>query len=483
MKHLERMAWSHRPHFVPRQMLTAEQLNSGLDDEMMRQQLLNRAIHGYGVVVGYGPAVRDDGTLDLHRGCLELTGGLALDRHGRMLYWRGGRIGMDHLVGPRPDHEGHYTLSAHFACRPPLTDACHPIAGDDSQWSREGVVFTLRAGCSDIDRCCPEHPIGSCVGHDEYLCRRTGGLPGNDAGTVRVSDDVQWLLRKPGQLCPTDVGMWMYDPDPEVAVPIACLEICDLANPRPGEHEHEHEAEGEEGQETGPECEPRYGFCPARPRACRVRPLVYRNPLLYELSNCCDVELPRIRSISWQDWIDRGWSTPVEWDDFRERITRGLEIRFSRPIQVGTLHEASIHLAAVIKNRDADYWISRRVPTVRRSGRTYIEPIDRYGDVAWGVRLRPTPDWLRSEVTGDDSNLFYGAHFELTIRGQILRDECGQVLDARPVAAHGRARCETRPGGDFVSVFRVAPRPARDRSTDGEGDGEGDGDGEGESQE
>ena len=377
MKHLERMEWSHRPHFVPRQMLTAKQLNSGLDDEMMRQRLLNRAIHGYGVVIGFGLVVGDDGTVDLRRGCLELTGGLALDRHGRMLYWRGGRIGIEDLVGPRPATTDHYTLSAHFACRPPLTDGCHPVSGDGSQWSKEGVVFTLREGCSEVDRDCPEHPIGSCVGHDEYLCRRTGGLLGNDDRTVPVSDDVQWLLQRPGELCPTEVDGWMYDPDPRVAVPIACLEICDLTD-----------------RERDPDCYPCFGFCPSPPRSCDVRPMVYRNPLLYELANCCDTELPMIASISWQDWIDRGWATRVEWEDFQARITGGFEIRFSRPIQVATLHEASIHLAAVVKNRDADYWIARRVPTARRSGFTYIEPIDRDGDVAWGVRLRSTPDWL-----------------------------------------------------------------------------------------
>src|SRR3712207_2569889 len=105
----EHSSWSSRPVFRPRQMLTAEQLNRGLDDEMMRQQLLNRAIHGFGVVVGFGLVVRDDGVLDLDQGCLELTGGLALDRHGRMLHWRGGRIAPDDVVGRPPDCEGPYT--------------------------------------------------------------------------------------------------------------------------------------------------------------------------------------------------------------------------------------------------------------------------------------------------------------------------------------------------------------------------------------
>jgi hypothetical protein len=437
MKHLERMEWSHRPHFFPRQMLTADQLNSGLDDEMMRQQLLNRAIHGYGVVVGFGLVVGSDGgTLNLHRGCLELTDGLALDRHGRMLLWRGGRIGIEDLIGPRPAAAGYYTLSAHFACRPPLADVCSPVSSDRSQWSKEGVVFTLREGCSDVDRDCPHHPSGSCVGPDEYLCRRTGGLPGHRRDTVRVSDDVGWLLRRPGELCPTDVDGWLYDPDPRVAVPLACVEICDLAD-----------------REQDPDCEPCFGFCPSAPRSCEVRPFVYRNPLLYELANRCDVALSRVEWISWKDWIDRGWKERIPWAEFAQRLRTdepGMKIRFTRPIQVATIHPASIFFAALTHERNSDYWERHQVPM-------RLDPIDDDGGLAWGVALVPDQDWLSAEVTGRRSSLFGGARFELTIRGQLLRDECGQVLDARPVGlpdGHGQAM----PGGDFISVFRVRRR-------------------------
>jgi hypothetical protein len=456
-------------------VLTAKQLNAGLDDGLNRQRLLNRAVHGYGVVVGLGLAVRDDGMLDLDRGCLELTGGLALDRHGRMLYWKGGRIGIGDLVGRRPDREGEYTLCAHFACRPPLTDGCPPFAGDQAQWWTEGVAFTLRPGCRDVDRSCPEHPAGACVGHDEYLCRRTGALPGRPR-SVPVSDDVEWVLRDPGQLCPTGFQRWMYDPDPEVCVPIACLQICDLANHDDDQHpsdtydERREEAKvqqaGEPAGETEqdhlkrpapePDCEPRYGFCRSRPRSCRVRPLVYRNPLLYELANCCDVELPRVSSVSWQDWIDRGWKERVPWPDFERRITAtaptdGFWIRFTRPIEAETIHAASVYLAALTHERDTDYWVSQQVP-VR------LTLLDERDGVAAGVRLEADRDWLNAEVTGRRSSLFAGARFELTIRGQLLRDECGQMLDARPIDIQGHARCQSRPGGDFVSVFRVGRR-------------------------
>ncbi|OJF14192.1 hypothetical protein [Couchioplanes caeruleus] len=438
MTHTEHIAWSQRPSFRPRQVLTAEQLNRGLEDELNRQRLLNRAVHGYGVVLGFGPVVDEDGDLVLRHECLEITTGLALDRHGRMLYWPGGHLGVRDTVGERLTRPGHYTLYAHYARRPPLTDGCPPSIADRSPWWLEGVVFTLGHGCRHIDRHCPDHPIGFCVGHEEYVCRRTGSLPGQNDHTVPVSEDVAWLPRRPGDLRPTCVEDWTYDPDPEVAVPIACLEIGDLVD----------------RDREGPDCEPRYGLLPSPPRACSVRPLVYRNPLLYELVTGGDVALPRVKSISWYGWIERGWATPVEWNEFEHTITTtGFEVWFTRPIRVATLHEASVFLTAILRDRDADYLRSRRVPTDGRHDKSRVEPLDRHGDVAGGVRLRPTREWLQNEVTGKYSNLFDGVRFELTIRGQLLRDHCGRMLDARPIDARGHG--EARPGGDFVSAFQV----------------------------
>src|SRR4029077_21094736 len=122
----------------------------------------NRGGHGYGVVVGFGLVVDDDGRLVVTGGCVELAGGLALDRHGRMLYWKGGHIGPSDIVGPPPTAAGRYTLRAHFAAQPPEADGCLPFAGERALCCREGVVFTLQPECEPAARRCPTHPEGAC---------------------------------------------------------------------------------------------------------------------------------------------------------------------------------------------------------------------------------------------------------------------------------------------------------------------------------
>jgi hypothetical protein len=460
--------WSRRPQFVPRQVLTAQQLNGGLEDELIRQRLLNRALHGHGVVFGYAPTVDPHGNLVTKNGCAELSCGLALDRHGRMLYWPGGWLCMGDIVGKQPDCEGHYTLCVHYAERLVPPDECGPCSKDNARWREQTVVFTLEKGCDRIDRHCPEHPEGTCISHEDYICQRIGAV----SGPIPPADDLKWACADPGPLCGTDCGGWLYDPD--ACIPIACVEICDLTaekkppkddcDPRqeyrPGQDYKEQRQTGDPKDDCRPEpedcgCAPKYGFCPCRPETCLVRPHVYRTPLLYELLNCCDVDVARVKDVTWRRWIAAGWRWRVPWDEFERRMTSetdGFAVWFSKPIQIRTLHQGSIFMTALIQERRSDYWIPQRIPMRE------IRPLKREGDCAWGVLLVPETDWVQAEIAGRRSTLINGARIEFSLRGQILRDKCGQMLDARPLDIESCARCQGRPGDDFVTVFRVGPK-------------------------
>lgn len=445
---VEREAWSRRPHFSPRQRLTAGQLNTGLLDELERQQIINQAIHGFGVVMGYGLAVHEDDTLDLRHGQLKIGDGLALDRYGRMLVWKRGCIGMDDLVGPQPREAGWYTLVAHYAVRSPDAEDCTHPHGTPSLWTEETVVFSLRPGCKERECGCPEHPSDRCVSHGEYVNRRNGGLPG-EFSSVAPSPDVRWLGENPDAPRASGDGGWAYDLDPRVGVPLACVEICDLTGDHGSKQDDapDHEAA---------DCERRWGFCPdSKPDTIRIRPLVYRNPLLYELTRCCDIDPPRVKEISWQDWVNRGWKgDPVPWNAFADVVAdpdRGFIVRFTKPVDAATLHEASFFITVFYPDDDAA-WRSYRVPA------SSIVPEGQSGNVDVARLIPDQGEWLRSEVKGKRSHLFDGCRIEVTIRGQLVRDECGRMLDARPIGLECDTSCQARPGADFVTVFQVAAR-------------------------
>lgn len=440
-KQIRYEAWSRRPHFTPGQSLSADQLNAGLDDELQRQRLLNRALHGHGVVFGYALSREADGGLVTQRECIELSCGLALDPHGRMLYFDGGWLGMRDIVGKQPTCEGRYTLRAHYAERLTPPDECGPCPPENARFRERRVVFTLSLGCDRAERECVEHPIGACISHEDFLRQRTGAVH----GPLPPQDDLRWACAEPGPLCRTDCGDWLYDPN--VSIPVACVEVRDLTRTVDG-------APVDGAPVDDPACEPRYGFGRSAD-ACSVRPYVYRAPLLYELLNCCDVELPSVRAVRFRRWLrdaQHGRIRPVPRSEFQEVLRHErlwFSVLFTKPVVASTLHTSSVFLTAFIQDGRSDYWLPHQVPC-------HVFPLNVEGDLAKGVVLVPTREWIEAEVIGSRSSLDGGARFEFTIRGQLLRDECGQMFDARPLDIDGRARCQGRPGDDFVAVFHVA---------------------------
>jgi hypothetical protein len=446
--------WSRRPHFAARQLLTAHQLNAAHEDELERQRLLNKALHGYGVVNGFGLPINGHGTVAVEDGCIDLSPGVGLDRHGRILNWDGGLVAVGDVVGELPDCEGHYTLRAHYAERLYPPEECGYCDKDHAVWREQAVVFSLSLGCEHIDRSCVDHPDDVCLSHDDYLCLRTGGARGPNHWPIGQSPDLAYLTDnpEPGPLLKTVNGEWCYDPDPEVAIPLACIEVCDRT--KKNEHKSEYE----------PDCEPIWEFCGSGRDWCEVRPLVYRSPLLYELINCCDVETARVANVSWYS-AHQPWSSALRFGAFRRRIMSndntdpeaGFAIRFSKRVDFSTVHPGSVFLTVVYQERRSDYWMTQRIPMK-------VLPIDyqrgegaEYG-TAIGCRLVPDHEWIEAEVATKRSTIFDGFRLELTVRGQIIRDTCGHMIDARPLDVSDDARCADRAGGDFVFAVQVAPR-------------------------
>ena len=438
--------WIRRPLFSPSQMLTAQQLNLLMEGQRRQSDMLMRALHGHGIIFGYavslfagrraqGPAV----AAALKRGKLWVECGMALDRHGRLLNWPDDTLAFCDIVNrPKRDQDcaGWYTLRVHYARRRVPKGGCGPCA-DKPEWIEEGVAFTLvpapRQGrpagrpCPEADRACP-HPADqdACISWEDYICLRTRGA----SGALPPASDLEWACFIPGEPCPDDCGEIEYDAD--AGIPIACVRVANVA---------------------AKNCPREWGFTEIG-QACEVRPRVYRTPLLYELVRGCQDNLARVESLSWQDWIvdpaRHIWDFDVPWGEFRDRLLDpdGLKIAFTKPILVRTVHPGSVFLTSVYWEKRADYMVTRRIPA-------YPRPTTE-GDFATEFRLEIRPEWIGNELTSR-SELREGGRIELTIRGQLLRDRCRNMLNAVPLFYEPKTPGQDQAGADFTAIFSYGP--------------------------
>ena len=426
--------WTRRPLFSPSQMLTAEQLNLLMDEERTRTQQLMRGLHGHGVIFGLA-VTREAGPTPLQVSC-----GMALDPHGRLLYWAGGPVTLVEM----PECEDPFTLSIHYARREVPGGGCGPCS-DQPQWIEEGVVYTLRHECQPLDRSCVRPSEARCIDLDEYVCLRNR----SDEGVLPPAADLEWGCRQPGAL--TRMGCSDIFYDAEAGIPIACVEVRNLCE--------------------NPECKPHWGFGEVR-GTCEVRPWVYRTPLLYELIKGCQNDLARVESVRWGP--DRtssgdGWPDEVPWEELADALRKGPEIAFSKYVRTDTVHPGSVFLTAILWERQADYMLTRRIPAS-------LQPLDAEDGYATEFRLRVNPDWIRNEIE-TRSELRSGGRVELTIRGQMILDRCDNMLDALPLRYEPGTPPQSRPGGDFVALLRFAaetrapsppPEPEPEESPPGE---------------
>lgn len=452
--------WSRTPNYRPGAKLTAEQLNEALADAVRRDRLVNVAMHGVGVAFGFAIKSNEDGRMIVRDGCIHLSCGLAFDKYGRMLFWPGGPLSVADIVGHKPDCEGRYTLSVHYAEKTEADDdPCH----DDTAWVDRCVAFTLCRGCDCHDACAPDVPEDDCMTRQEWICTRNGFEPGD----VPMDAALDFACKPPAPLKSSHCGRVSYDP--EAGMPLSCVEICDVEKERV-------------------DCRPRFEFCHCgEHESCCTRPVVYRNRLLHELINLDDVPLAKVAAYSWSDWEMREWSDEdrVPFSEFRDRVKAcqgwrhspwdGFAVMFSRPVRRRTLHPMSVLMDIYILETRANYWEPWRIPIqvrpLGKDGELLGENCD--DDCVWGVVICPEDDWIKYEVDDrkstilDCANKDRLARVEITLRGQFIRDCCGLMIDARPPDIDRGDPCDNRagqgrPGDDFTSIFRIG----RDRSRD-----------------
>jgi hypothetical protein len=453
-----------RNHYFEGKRLTADAFRTEQDYLVERRRLLNRAIHGWGVV--YGFRITAASGEDRSGGRLQIDAGLALDACGRELVrGHGAPVSLRDVVFidekghqvPPGDGEGDcWLLSVHYAEQRIDPVALHdPCSCDRTEWDRvcETVRFSLQRVrchvCCAQDECtlACECGVGPCC--DEH---RRGKTP-LDQGAAEARRMREHPVQRGGCrcLCEHLTGLQFHDDcdclteieepcarvrvDLRHGVPLACVTL------------------------EQDRCE-HWGFGDAF-EACGPRRLVKRNDLLFDLIRGCD--LTRISAIGWRPW--HRLDTLVDYDAFRDsfgtedpadsgrNVTRDYWVEFSRPVRAETVRPDCFSITITIAEDEAGWYESRRVPIIDviKSGGPDPDHITR-------ALLVVEAGWATDAVTVKKHKIFNKdeALVEIAVYGDFIVDCNGQTVDANAIGLAPPPTGNGTPGGTFHSNFRVA---------------------------
>lgn len=177
---------------------------------------------------------------------------------------------------------------------------------------------------------------------------------------------------------------------------------------------------------------------------CSDRPLVYSNPMLYEMLECFHGGLPHITNIGWQDFHAK---EDVAWEDFITMFDANstlITIKFDKPMLAKTINEYTCLFAAITVEESTGYRRKKYIPLVFNDTEEYIEEI----------KINVEQAWIGDEIEGGHSEIKNGADFEITLRGSSIMSKDGKALDGNFIGGKTPSGNGMQ-GGDFVSWFRV----------------------------
>lgn len=435
-----------------------------------RRRLLNRAIHGWGVVYGY--------RITWANGKLKIRPGLALDTCGRELLQVGKTtISFEDVV--RLDNEKHkvkfddalraaeveasragsarkicWLLSAHYAEK---YDG-HQVVNDPCRCEHEAwdhTCETVRYSLQPIpcDECCKEWPCelkcgcgeGPCCEHCHDEPRGRGGCRCLCDHLLKLDPSVECCCKLSDIKGPCDRARV----DLHHGVPLACVSI-----------EHDRECD-------------RWGFG-ERIDPCGPRRLVKRNDLLFDLIRGCD--LTHISEIGWEEWHRRSGTVPFQhysdafgdvvnvgppgprgWQK-KEAVSRRFFVRFSRPVQRKTVRPDCFVMRVMAGEVEGGWREEFRAPITRLEFKGFEAP-GHSPDLVVGAGLVFEGHWVTETVRGGYTrftNVDRIVEVELEVRGDFIVDCNGQTVDANGFGVSPKPKGNGVPGGTFLSTFSVS---------------------------
>ncbi|HSK62508.1 MAG TPA: hypothetical protein VK893_01660 [Pyrinomonadaceae bacterium] len=459
--------------------LTADSFRLEQKYAIERRRLLNRAIHGWGVVYGFGIAAhepREEGCPEIPKGSLKINAGLALDQCGRELLEIGRGIKLSDVIvfdkeGKRVDPADAdfsaecWELRVHYAEQDTgsivIEDSCRCKY---REWDHtcETVRYSIKP--IDCDECCGRWDCeldcdcgsGRCCGgggrddNKPYYENRRREEGGREEGKRQPRGGCRCicdhLINLPlgsdcDHLCEIEEPCGNVRVDVLHGVPIACINIVNDADNCP--------ILGDDMEVCGP------------------RRLVKRNDLLFDLIRGCD--LTRISDFGWKEWHREDQRIPFK--DFSEAfgsteikpgqvVSEKFWVRFSRPVRANTLRADCFAMSVLSGEREGGWWTVNRVPIIAVDTRDFgPKEGDPPGHV-YGARIVVSGKWLRDAVRGSHT-IFANAktRVEVEVRGDLIVDCNGQTVDANSFGLFRTQTGNDTAGGTFLSTFRLEPAP------------------------
>jgi len=458
-----------RNRYYAGKRLTPDALSIEQDYLVERRRLLNRALHGWGVIYGYGVSEAPSMGQGPHSGSLEIEPGLALDRWGRELLQvdavelafddvillddKGARIRRPRDRSEQPQWSDDiagacWLLRVHYAERwldeRKLKDAC---SCERSEWDR--VCETVRYSIQriDCDDCCPESTCELDCGCDDGECcrkHRQPYPPSFDAESAAANRRNPVLrgacacachhipdIPECKQFCEIDEACGRVRVDLRHGVPIACVKL------------------------TPDECKrPSFDW---EIEDCGPRRVVKRTDVLFDLIQGCD--LTRIAWVSWAPWF-RGEVSFEHFSDFfkasdtKQGTATRFRVGFSKPVLADTLKADCFAIAVMFLEKEGGWRETLRVPIV-----DVLTNEDAEG-LATEATLVVRSRWVKDAVFGSETRFdsAYGARVEIEIRGDYIVDCNGQAVDANAVGRSAAPTGNGSPGGTHLTTFKVLTR-------------------------
>jgi hypothetical protein len=459
-----------RNRYFPRKQITADTYEIEQRYQQQRRHLINRAIHGWGVVYGYGIEAQVDKGCGGNARFLEIKSGLALDACGRELVWLGTECAQPHRVdladvlaldeegkllnepgkrcrskdGPSAWDRGHegacWRLRVHYAERlvSPVS-VKDPCQCDSHEWDQvcETVRFSLEP--IDCEKCCEATGCElHCDCRRSHCCARDPKKPAARGGCSCLCDHATRRDPNPSCCALTHIGLTLRV-DLHNGVPLACVK---LARDECGDWTFAGVVE-----------------------SCAPRRLVKNNDLLFDLIRGCD--LTRISEVSWQDW-HRGRASFAEFrkrfgpDDGQGASLTSFSVKFSGPVQVATIRPDCFAMTVIARDDEDGWGRTLRVPIVKVR---IDDPDPMEKDLAGGATLMVDSDWAKGAL--DDVSVFakYVTRVEILVRGDYLLDCNGIPVDANARGASAAPTGNGVPGDTYVSTFIVEEMQPGDYQT------------------